>query len=468
MTTSNRGRYLDYWARCETGPICFKKQFDTDVYWKNLTEITKKYNIVYDPNTPVPVDDEVLDRLWNAAVEFVLACGVLCVDTERLIKFTEDEIIEGLANLPTEVVWGEDKDSITIKHRGFEDYDSGKNPVFTVGRLSGPVSQDVYDAVCLGYAKEPLIDIVQFQGAVAEIMGVPIKPSSPFEMLAEMQRTAIVKDVLRRAGRPGFPDQGSTPVTLRAEMCALMAGMRRGDARHAYIMPHMCTDYDQMCRALVWHTAGCSVWSIGEAFIGSIPGGPATSAVNCLAELIVITLLYEPENLGVWADDGLYFSNSSRQALFVNNYAAAAYMKHTCAPSLWGGVAIATAKITSKEYFWEFAAGAISSTVLGLGANGGSGAQSAQVNHVSPLGARFAAEVGRAVGKAKLTRRQANEFLNQIIPKYQPYIDNRTLHTIGGGSFAEAYDLVRVEPKEEYLKIYQEVKDELKQMGLAI
>ncbi|MBQ8698555.1 MAG: hypothetical protein IJ521_06120 [Schwartzia sp.] len=33
---------------------------------------------------------------------------------------------------------------------------------------------------------------------------------------------------------------------------------------------------------------------------------------------------------------------------------------------------------------------------------------------------------------AQLTRVQANELVNKILPKYQPLIDNRTLHTKGG------------------------------------
>lgn len=468
MSTSNRGKYLDFYARCETGPICPKKKFDTEVYWKNLNRITKKYNIQYDPEHPIPVDDDVLDRLWEAAIEFVITCGVLCLDTERIIQFTEQEIMDGLENLPTEVTWGGGKDAIVVKHRGFEDYDSGKNPVFTIGRISGPVTEDVHDAICLSYAKEPLVDLVQFQGAVSSIMGVPIKPSSPFELLQEMKRQAMVIDVCRRAGRPGLPDKGSTPVTLRAEMAGAMSGMRKGDMRHAYIMPHMCTDYDQMCRAAFWHANGFGVWSIGEAFVGSISGGPATSAVNCLAELIVITLLYEPVQLGVWSCDGIYFTNASRETFFVNNYSAASYMRHTHAPSLWGGCAIATAQVMSKEYFYEFGAGAICTTVLGLGANGGSGCQSARPNHVTGLGVRWGAEVGRAVGKARLTRKQANDIVNQILPKYQPFIDNKTLHTKGEGGFKEAYDLERVVPNERYMQIYESVKKEFQDLGLPM
>ena len=68
---------------------------------------------------------------------------------------------------------------------------------------------------------------------------------------------------------------------------------------------------------------------------------------------------------------------------------------------------------------------------------------------------------------AQLTRVQANEIVNKILPKYQPLIDNRTLHT-KGGDFRTVYDLETVQPKPEYLAIYNKVKAELWEMGLPI
>ncbi|MBQ3862860.1 MAG: monomethylamine:corrinoid methyltransferase, partial [Schwartzia sp.] len=71
------------------------------------------------------------------------------------------------------------------------------------------------------------------------------------------------------------------------------------------------------------------------------------------------------------------------------------------------------------------------------------------------------------VGKARLTRVQANELVNKILPKYQPLIDNRTLHTFGG-DFRTAYDLTTVQPKPEFLAKYNKVKAELRELGLPI
>ena len=153
-----KGKFIEYWGRGETGPIAFQKEFDTKIYWPRLKELTKKYNIEYAPGKVVPTDDDELDAIWQAGKELLLDVGILNVSTERRITFTEDELEDALENLPTEVTLGEGKDAVTIPHRGFEDYDSGRTPVGTMGRILGPISDDLYEKVALSYAQEPLID----------------------------------------------------------------------------------------------------------------------------------------------------------------------------------------------------------------------------------------------------------------------------------------------------------------------
>ena len=469
MSHGSKGKFIEYWGRGETGPITFQKEFDTKVYWPRLKELTKKYGIEYAEGKVVPTDDDELDAIWQAGKELLLDVGILNVSTERRILFTEEEIDAALENLPRSVTLGEGQDAITIPHRGFEDYDNVPTPVGTMGRILGPISDDLYEKIALSYAQEPLVDYVHFQGVKTEINGIPIKPGSPFEMMAEQQHVAVVNDIKRRVGRPGLPDGGSTPVNLQAEMAAAnpLWGVKKGDVRHVYIMPQLKTDYDQMSRAYFWHSYGANIWGILQAYIGGAAGGPATSAVNGVADLLAYVMLYEPTLLGTWPTDALYFSNSSKYALYVANYGGAAFSKHTHFPALVGAAWQMTAGINSEEYFWETAAGAIGSATLGFLVAGGTGHQSAGLDQAGGLGARFAAEVGKAVGKARLTRVQANELVNRILPKYQPLIDNRTLHTVGG-DFRTAYDLKTVQPKPEYLAIYNKVKAELREMGLPI
>lgn len=67
MRIGARGKFIDFWSRAVTGPICFESDFDKRVYWPKLKKITEKWGIKYDPDHMVPCDDEMLDRLWQAA-----------------------------------------------------------------------------------------------------------------------------------------------------------------------------------------------------------------------------------------------------------------------------------------------------------------------------------------------------------------------------------------------------------------
>ena len=98
MLIGNRSKFIDYWSRANTGPICFEDDFDKKIYWPKLKEITKRWEIVYDPKHQVPTDDDMLDRLWQAAIDMVVEVGVLCVDTRRIMHFTRKEIEDTVAN----------------------------------------------------------------------------------------------------------------------------------------------------------------------------------------------------------------------------------------------------------------------------------------------------------------------------------------------------------------------------------
>ena len=466
MTTGTRGKTLEFWARAENGPVCFEKEFDYKRYWPLLQKITKKYGIEYDPNKIVPEDDDFLDALWKAGFEFFLECGVFCSDTERLIMFTEQEVKQAIRNVPQECVVGEDYDQIVMKYRPFECYDQGRNPVGQLGRILGPISADIYDQVAMSYVQEPLIDYVHFQGVVTEVNGIMVKPNSPFELLSELKRMSIVNDVRRRGGRPGLSDGASMPCTLRAEMIASDL-IKKGDVRHVYVMPHLKTDYDQMCRSLMWNQAGVKTWGIMQAYIGGGSGGPATSAVQGVADLLAYMMLYETSQLGCFISDALYFSNTSRTSMFVGLNGGAAFVKHTKWPGWLGPGWQMTAGLGCEEYFWEHVTGAVGNTCLGFSNSGGTGHQSAALDHACGLGARFAAEVGYAVGQAKLTRKQANEMCLKALDKYQSQIEARTIHK-KGGDFREVYDVKTVTPKKEFLEIYEKVKAELREWGLPM
>jgi methylamine--corrinoid protein Co-methyltransferase len=95
------------------------------------------------------------------------------------------------------------------------------------------------------------------------------------------------------------------------------------------------------------------------------------------------------------------------------------------------------------------------SNVVGTRSAGGR-----RTNYLSPLEHQFGGEVYK--GSAGMTRAQANELANQIIPKYEDLLKNPP----DGQSFEECFDVERLQPAPEWQGMYDEVKDEAAKLGV--
>ena len=45
MRIGARGKFIDFWSRAVTGPVCFEADFDKRVYWPKLKKIAQKWDI---------------------------------------------------------------------------------------------------------------------------------------------------------------------------------------------------------------------------------------------------------------------------------------------------------------------------------------------------------------------------------------------------------------------------------------
>ena len=55
--------------RSKTGPHMEEDEFLPRLFTPTLKKLIKKYEIAYDSQTPVPTDDNMADRIWQAAWE---------------------------------------------------------------------------------------------------------------------------------------------------------------------------------------------------------------------------------------------------------------------------------------------------------------------------------------------------------------------------------------------------------------
>jgi hypothetical protein len=81
--------------------------------------------------------------------------------------------------------------------------------------------------------------------------------------------------------------------------------------------------------------------------------------------------------------------------------------------------------------------------------------------HFSGLEARFTGELLTAA--SKLNREQAEEIVQKAYAKYEADLNKQPY----GKHFTEVYDLKTIKPTDEWLKMYEEVKNEVAGWGLS-
>ena len=103
--------FLDVYERALKGPIMSERDFDLKVFVPRLNAVIREYGIGYDRENPVPSDDDAADNLFRAAVDFISQVGVYCQGTNRIIQFTQQEIMEAVREAPGRCFAGEGKDA---------------------------------------------------------------------------------------------------------------------------------------------------------------------------------------------------------------------------------------------------------------------------------------------------------------------------------------------------------------------
>ena len=461
----SRSRMVDFWTRSEEGRYLEEKEFDLDIFWKNLVRITKKYDITYDKETLVPAKEQydLLDRIFAAGRELLLETGVYNITTGRIIRFEPWEVDETIALTHDKVILGAGDDRVEVEYTGL----TAKKAPPVKGRVLGPQSPEIIEKVFESFAKEPLIDHFHFQGVIEKVYGVPAKPASPFEMMQEIMRTSYAKTALKKAGRKNAYDGGSTPVSVQAMMVAFDRGWgkKESDGGHCYLMPPMKIDYDQMSRVFFYHLRDVKFWTTAAVFIKGMDGPPQMAAVSAVATALAEQMLFNPPLQQFAASPADYSCPASRDAIWTGFHAAAAFIKNTrCAYVRANPGGIITAGL-GQDHFWEVGATALAATALNCVVSAGTGRQSAARDCAAGISGRFAGEVAHsAVG---IEKTKANELVKQFLAKYESKVEDKTLHKTGK-DFQDSYDLDKVLPNKWILEEMEKVKREMRKMDFDV
>jgi len=191
---------FDVYDRAKSGPKMEEKDWDFKVIPQTAAALQKKYNIKMDKKTIIPEDKELMDKLFNAGMDLLIECGIYCIDTGRVIKYTRDEVLHALEAAPDHFTFGEGKEAINVTPRHSS---SRKAPVIQGGPTGSPCSEEMFLPIHQSYAQERIVDTI-VDGVMQTVMGKDPVPNSPWEIMAVRSEALQVREAQMRAGRAGM------------------------------------------------------------------------------------------------------------------------------------------------------------------------------------------------------------------------------------------------------------------------
>ena len=191
---------FDVYDRAKTGSKMVENDWDFKVVPQTAAALVKKYNIKIDKNTIIPEDKEMINNLFNAGLDMLVECGIYCIDTGRVIKYTRDEVLHALKSAPTQFTYGEGKEAKIVKPR----HSSSKTaPIIQGGPTGSPCSEEMFLSIHQSYAQERIVDTI-VDGVMQTVMGKDPVPGSPWEIMAVRSEARQVREAQSRAGRAGM------------------------------------------------------------------------------------------------------------------------------------------------------------------------------------------------------------------------------------------------------------------------
>jgi methylamine--corrinoid protein Co-methyltransferase len=130
--------YLEILDRANNGPYITEENWDLEKVAMTTKRLVKKYKLEWNPNELVTDDVSLSDCIYKAGYELAVELGAYSRTTERIIEITQDEIDEGIRNMPQTLVMGEGKDVRTLNARVLDDT---RAPLFFGGSPGTPVPE---------------------------------------------------------------------------------------------------------------------------------------------------------------------------------------------------------------------------------------------------------------------------------------------------------------------------------------
>jgi methylamine---corrinoid protein Co-methyltransferase len=454
---------FDYYQiidRANGGPYLDEENWDLEKVSLITRRLVRKYKLAWDPQRVAPNDPGLADAVFAAGLELALEVGAYARTTNRIIQFDKSELEAGLQRMKQTLVMGEGADARTLYARKIMD---ARPPLVWAGNPGAPTPEAVFQANVMSWMQEPIVDLATC-GTLVEVDGRLVRTGDPLEIVATRRELRYMREGLRQVGRPGMGMLAAqSSVSELGDLAAAHPDyLRPCDAHLVPMLNELKMDNRNISRAVNSIDYGMRNASLLCPIVGGLGGDAPGTAVVTAASLILA-------NLTCLADYHIchpihirHVATTTRGVLWVESVVEQAFARN--APCIIVSDIYPKSGALTPELLYETAANAIVITVSG-GHLEGCGSADGNAPNGTGLEARFMGEVGHACTRQGLTLDEANTLALKLLERYEHVFSQPGGNP--GVSFSQAYDLETLRPLPAWQAMYEQVKAEVKEMGLT-
>jgi methylamine--corrinoid protein Co-methyltransferase len=454
-------KLVEMLQRAKDGPACSVREWEIKVIPQTVKKYLKKYDLEDTFNKEVPVNQDLAlaDRFFEAGLELAAEIGLLCIDTETMIKVSKDEILQAMEDAPDHLILGESTDRVVLKTRQPED----KNPPIFAAPLSIQVDEDLYVPIAEGILKSKKVHVHQGP-SLDTVFAKPVYAGTPFETVVAFRENRLRKEAQWRAGRVGISNMSiASSCTEYGQLSGFAGQSTKNNPSIAIILSpsELKTCYASFHKAAVAIGYGGHFISGSPAMIGGYSGGAEGAALADIACDLLQFPIMQASLSACQIYDVRFDSTCGRHALWAMSIACQALSRNT--HTLQDKIINQCAGPCTEEILYTSAAGLIAAGVSGLPFTVGvRSAGGKYKNYLTPLEHWFGAEVFEA--SSKLSLEEANELVLYLLSKYEAGLKNQPK----GKSFTECFDINTLTPNKEWQEIHDRVQADIQAHGLAL
>ncbi len=442
---------MDFQDRSLKGPVMKADEFDLG-FSMNVRKLVSKYSIKYNPEKLI-CDDATADAVFVAGVELLADIGLLNTDTNRVIKYTRDEIeafVGEYYDKPLKAEFGAGDDRTVIQFRAGE---NARQPTNLAG-APAVTTQEEFIPYVQSFAQEDSIEGLGIAPGLEKLGDMDPKAGTLSEIHVGMWEQRQLQEVLRRVGRPGMHlGLLATVSTPGAVFECIRPGIREpyNTQIGIHIIPEQKITWSQMLFAHFCQDRGIHPWQSAMSMIGALCRNPQETAVAMIANALG-QLSYGHGPTMSFFTNHMNGTWGTREA----NWAVGAAMRASERNlRIATGTAVAGIKWRQPLGLYQSAAQVVLFNACGLSYVWTAG-------HTG-LEARLLGEIMGCT--AGMKKDKANELGINIMIKCEELIKKEG-PGISVKPFAEAYDLKAIKPLPEFEREMMKVKEDLASMGI--